>query len=267
MDSFATIIAINLAAVITMMFIGWLFSIVKRNVNVVDSLWGLGFVLIAWLTFFLAEGFLARKLLIALMVSFWGIRLSIYLTWRNWAKSEDARYGSWRTQIGKKFWYISLFKVFLLQALFMWVIALGPQYGQVAQQPGHLTWLDALGFMIWLTGFVYESLSDWQLARFKADLANRGKVMNRGLWAYSRHPNYFGEFLVWWGLFMVTLNTPLGWWTIGSPLIVTLVLLKMTGIPLTERAITNTRPGYKRYIRETNAFIPWFRQRKETRAC
>jgi len=136
------------------------------------------------------------------------------------------------------------------------------QVGQISPAPDHFVWLDGVGVLVWLVGFIFEAVGDRQLARFKADPANKGRVMDRGLWAYSRHPNYFGEFLIWWGFFLITLSTPAGWWTIVSPLIVTVVLLKMTGIPLTEDNIRKSRPAYNDYIKRTSAFIPWF-PRKE----
>lgn len=258
MHSVSTIIGWNLAAVIAMMIVGWLFSLRFRNVTVVDSLWGLGFVLIVWITFFLSEGFADRKILIAALATVWGLRLSIYLSKRNWGAGEDPRYGEWRKKSGDRFWLVSLCKVFLLQAIFLWIIALVLQFGQLAPTPDHFVWTDMAGVLVWVIGFIFEAVGDWQLARFKADPANKGRVMDRGLWAYTRHPNYFGEFLIWWGFFLITLSTPYSWWTIISPLIITAVLLKMTGIPLTENTIVKTRPGYTNYIKRTNAFVPWF---------
>ena len=248
----------NLATVAIMMVMGWLVSLAYRNVTIVDSLWGLGFVLIAWLTYFASDGFWGRKLLLAILVTLWGLRLAAYLSWRNWGKGEDPRYGGWRKKSGEGFWLVSLFKVFLLQALFLWIIALALQIGQLATTPAALTWFDLLGTIVWTTGFIFESVGDWQLAQFKSDPANKGRVMDRGLWAFTRHPNYFGEFLVWWGVFLVTLSTPGSWWTILSPFIVTAVLLKMTGIALTEKALIENRPGYRDYINRTSAFIPWW---------
>ncbi len=258
MDQLITVLCWNLAAVTGMMFVGWLLSLVYKNVTVVDSLWGLGFVLIAWISFGLTEGYVGRKILIGVITTAWGLRLSVHLTWRNWGKGEDPRYGSWRQASGERFWIISLFKVFLLQALFLCVIALAVQYSQIPSQPAHFTGFDIAGLIIWLIGFGFESVSDWQLARFKTDVANKGKVMDRGLWAYSRHPNYFGECLIWWGIFFIALSTPNSGWTIISPLVITAVLLKMTGIPLMEKTIVDTRPAYRDYIRRTPAFIPWF---------
>ncbi len=258
MEAIWTALAYNLAAAVAMMTLGWLVSLLCRNVTVVDSLWGLGFVLITWIAYALSEGFAGRNTLIAVLVSLWGLRLSIHLSARNWGKGEDPRYGEWRRKSGERFWLMSLFKVFLLQAVFLWTISLVLQIGQSAPQPDRFTWLDVLGAAVWAVGFFFEAVADWQLARFKADPANRGKVMDRGMWAYSRHPNYFGEFLIWWGLFLITLSATGSWWTVISPLIVTAVLLKMTGIPLTEENTAKTRPGYKDYVKRTSAFFPWF---------
>ena len=258
MDFMFSILGWNFAALLTMMFIGWLISLVFNNVTVVDTLWGLGFVLVAWITFFLADGYPARKWLISVLTTLWGLRLAAHLSWRNWGAGEDPRYVSWRKAAGDRFWLVSLFKVFLLQAVFLWVISLALQIGQLAPLPDHLTGLDYLGLSVWLLGFFFESVSDFQLARFKADSRNEGQVMKQGLWAYSRHPNYFGESLIWWGIFLIALATPNSWWTVMSPIVITTVLLKMTGIPLMEKSIADQRPGYIEYIKSTNAFFPWF---------
>ena len=263
MENLIFVFGLNLIAVTLMMILGWFLSLILKNVTVVDSLWGLGFVLIAWLTFFLTDGFLGRRLLIALLVTVWGLRLSIYLSRRNWGKGEDPRYGSWREKSGKHFWLVSLFKVFLLQSLFLWAISLSLQYGAASKTPAMITWLDLCGFSLWMVGFVFEAVGDWQLAAFKSNPANKGNVMDRGLWAYTRHPNYFGECLMWWGIFVIAFSTPNSWWTVLSPLIITAVLLKMTGIPLTEKTIVAHRPGYKEYIQRTPAFIPWFPKKKK----
>ncbi len=263
MEHLIFIFSLNLAAVILMMTIGWLISLVLKNVTVVDSLWGLGFVMIAWTTFFLTDGFFGRKLLIAMLVTFWGLRLSLYLTRRNWGKGEDPRYGSWREKSGKHFWIFSLFKVFLLQSIFLWAISISLQYGVASKSPEMITWLDVCGLTLWVIGFIFEAVGDWQLAAFKSNPANKGNVMDRGLWAYTRHPNYFGECLMWWGIFLIAFSAPNSGWTVLSPLIITVVLLKMTGIPLTEKTMVTHRPGYKEYIQRTNAFIPWFPKAKE----
>ncbi len=258
MDFFLNVAVWNLAAAAALMTAGWLVSLAIRNVTVVDSLWGVGFVLIAWITFGLSEGYPGRSRLVAVLTTLWGLRLCAYLTWRNWGKGEDPRYGSWRRASGDRFWIVSLFKVFWLQALFLWVISMVVQIPQVPGEPAHFTAWDAAGALLWAVGFFFEAVADAQLARFKADPGNKGRVMDRGLWRYSRHPNYFGESLIWWGLFLIALSVPGGAWTVISPAVISLVLLKMTGVALTERTIVETRPAYRDYQRRTSAFIPWF---------
>jgi steroid 5-alpha reductase family enzyme len=254
---FFMIAGTNLAAITTMMIIGWIVSLFLKKVTFVDSLWGLGFVLIAWMTFFNTDGYLLRRLLLVGLTTAWGVRLCLHLSWRNWGHGEDPRYAAWREQAGPHFWIFSLVKVFLPQAVFLWTISLGIQFGQLSSTPNHLTIYDIIGSALWGIGFFFESIADYQLAKFKVDPSNQGKVMDRGLWAYSRHPNYFGEALIWWGLFVITLSTPNSWWAIISPVIITVVLLKMTGIALMERTIVDNRPGYREYIQRTNAFFPW----------
>ena len=263
MDSTLTIYAVNFAAVALLMLAGWLVSLRGANVNVVDSLWGIGFVVIAWITYFSTSSFTYRALLLAILTTIWGLRLSIYLTRRNRGKGEDSRYGSWRRQYGDRFWIVSLFNVFLIQACFLWVIALALQYGQLASTPDRLTWLDVGGLLVWLVGFGFEAIGDRQLARFKLDPRNRGKVMNRGLWAYTRHPNYFGEMLIWWGIFIIVLSTPGSFWTIISPILITITLIKITGVALTEKIILENKSKYADYIASTSAFIPWFPKRRQ----
>ena len=258
METTFSIFSWNIFAILIIMFMGWIVSLIYKNVTIMDSIWGLGFVIISWVTFFLSDGYAVRKGLLTILVTFWGVRLVIYLTLRNWGAGEDPRYGAMREKSGERFWIVSLFKVFLLQGAFMFVISLVIQLGQISPVPKNLTWLDVAGIIIWGIGFIFETVGDWQLARFKANPANKGKVMNRGLWAYTRHPNYFGETLIWWGIFFVTLSVPGGIWTIISPIIITTVLLKMTGIPLTEASILERRPDYKTYIQNTSAFFPWF---------
>jgi steroid 5-alpha reductase family enzyme len=263
MENMIYLFILNLLAVTAMMFIGWVASLIYKNVTVVDSLWGIGFVLIGWITFATSDGYIGRKLLLALLTTAWGLRLALYLSRRNWGKGEDPRYGAWRAEYGDKFWIVSLFNVFLVQAVFMWVIALALQRGQISPQPAELTVFDILGAALWLTGFFFEAVGDWQLARFKSDPANKGKVMDRGLWAYSRHPNYFGEMLIWWGIYFIALAVPGSWWTIISPIIITVVLLKITGVTLTEKTILEKRPQYRDYIARTSAFVPWFPKKEK----
>lgn len=252
------IFLVNLGAVAVFMAAGWAVSLPLRNAAIADSLWGLGFILIAWLTFFQADGFFPRRLLLCIMATCWGMRLFFHIASRSRGKGEDPRYAAWRAQYGDRFVLVSLYRVFLVQALFLWVIAIGLQYGQIAETPARLTWLDAAGFLIWLAGFIIESVSDFQLRRFLADPANKGRIMDRGLWRYSRHPNYFGEALIWWGIFVMVLGLPLGFLTIISPLVITYTLLRLTGVTLMEQTEFSDNPDYQAYIRRTSAFVPWF---------
>jgi steroid 5-alpha reductase family enzyme len=258
-----SIFVINLAAILIFMIGVWVISLIKKDAGIVDGFWGLGFILIAWITFAFSEGYQGRKFLIVLLTTIWGLRLSIHIFWRGWGKEEDRRYQAWRANHGEKFWIVSLFTVFGLQALISWVNSLVVQVGQLSSTPARLTWLDVLGACIWLFGFIFETVGDWQLLRFKAKPQNKGKVMNRGLWAYTRHPNYFGEAVLWWGMFLITFATPNSLWTIVSPVLITGLLLKVSGVTLLERTILETRPKYKDYMQRTSAFIPWF-PKKET---
>ncbi|MDY6904337.1 MAG: DUF1295 domain-containing protein [Thermodesulfobacteriota bacterium] len=259
---FLDIALVNLMAAAGLMLTGWLISLKTRNVTIADSLWGPGFVLIAWLTFFRADGALPRQVALTLMVTLWGLRLFLHLHTRNRGKGEDPRYVQWREKHGRRFWLVSLYKVFLVQALFQWLISLGVQYGQIPDTPAGLIWLDWLGITLWGTGLIIEASADWQLARFIADPANKGQVMDRYLWRYSRHPNYFGESLTWWGIFITVLSVPWGAWTVISPMVITYTLLRLTGVTLMEETIFKDNPDYRAYIERTSAFIPWFPKKK-----
>jgi steroid 5-alpha reductase family enzyme len=258
MENYLSLFFINLAAAAVLMTAGWVISLIHNNVTIADSLWGLGFVLIAWLTFFITDGFIVRKIILTLLVTFWGLRLFIHMRTRNRGKGEDPRYAQWREKHGPNFWIISLFKVFLIQALFQWVIAFGVQFGQIPATPARLTFFDFAGIMIWTTGFIIESTADYQLSAFIKNPVNKGKIMNAGLWRFSRHPNYFGESLMWWGIFVIVLSTPWGVWTAISPLLITYTLLKITGVTLMEEMEFSDNPEYQEYVSTTRAFIPWF---------
>jgi steroid 5-alpha reductase family enzyme len=159
---------------------------------------------------------------------------------------------------------VSLFTVFGIQGILLWVISLVTQAGQMSVVPSKFIWFDALGFFVWAVGFFFEAVGDWQLTRFKANPENREKVMNQGLWAYTRHPNYFGECLIWWGLFLVTLTSLGNIWTIISPLTITILLLKVSGVTRLEKGIVETRPKYKDYVKSTSVFVPWFPKKKQS---
>jgi steroid 5-alpha reductase family enzyme len=236
----------------------WLLSLAKRDVSIVDVFWGLGFVGLTWLYYGLGPESQSRHLLVLFLVTAWGVRLALYILWRNWGHGEDRRYQAMREYRGQHFWWVSFFTIFLLQGFLIWFIAAPLLVVQMSTTPPLWTWADIIGLLLWGTGFFFESVGDWQLARFQADAANRGRVMRSGLWAYTRHPNYFGDALVWWGYFFFALSVPGGIWTIFSPLLMTFLLLKVSGVALLEQTITERRPDYREYIERTNAFIPWF---------
>ena len=264
MDAAAVLLA-TLMATAVMMVLVWLLSLAKRDVSIVDIFWGLGFVLIAHVACRVGGGYSGRKLLVTSVVTLWGLRLAVYLLWRNWGQEEDYRYRAMRKRHGERFGLVSLYMVFGLQGALMWVISLPLQVAQISPVPARLTWLEAVATLLWAVGLLFESVGDWQLARFKAEAANAGKVMNRGLWAYTRHPNYFGDALVWWAFFLIALATPWGVWTIISPLLMTFMLMRVSGVALLERKLAKTRPDYEAYRRQTNAFLPWFPRRADQR--
>jgi steroid 5-alpha reductase family enzyme len=162
-----------------------------------------------------------------------------------------------RKNHGRNFWWVSLFTVFMLQGFLLWVVSLPVQLGQWERLPTTLTWLDGVGTLIWIVGFTFEAVGDWQLARFLKNPENRGSVMNKGLWAYTRHPNYFGESLIWWGMYIITLAVPGTFWGIIGPITITFLLLKVSGVPMLED-LMREQPAYRDYIGKTSAFFPWF---------
>ena len=241
-----------------LVFLLWLVSIALKNASIVDIFWGLGFVVVAWICFFSTTGFEPRKILLTTLVTIWGLRLSIYLFWRNHGQGEDYRYQSLRARIGKNFPIISLFVVFIFQGLLIWLISLPIQATQASSEPTQFTIFDVVGIMLWFIGIFFESVGDSQLASFKSDPNNTGKVMDRGLWKYTRHPNYFGDALLWWGIFCIALSVPNGWWMVVSPIVMTTLLMKISGVALLEKTLKKTKPQYEEYVRKTNAFLPWF---------
>lgn len=265
--SFIQVYLISLAAIMAMMLVLWLVSLKLKNASIVDIFWGFGFVLAAWVYFLLTpQGFLGRKLLITLLASIWGLRLTLHIFLRNRNKPEDFRYQVWRKEHGKAWWWQSLLRVFVLQGLLMWVISIPLLAAQHATTAAHFTVFDFVGAGVWLIGFFFEAMGDLQLARFKANPANKGKVLNTGVWRYTRHPNYFGDSAQWWGYYLIALAAG-GWWVVFSPIIMTVLLLRVSGVALLEKTL-ETKPGYREYIEKTSAFIPWLprqtKQKKES---
>lgn len=243
------------AAIAAMMVAVWLVSLWRKDASIVDLIWGLGFVLIAWLTYWsrYADD-RPPSLILPCLTTVWGLRLSAYLTWRNHGKSEDFRYRAMREKWGDKFPLVSLLIVFGLQGIVMWIVSLPLQVGIAGGN--HVIWLSTTGVALWAIGLLFESVGDWQLARFKAVPENAGRVLDTGLWRYTRHPNYFGECLLWWGLFLIAVSQSSAWWIVISPVIMSFLLLRVSGVTLLEKTLQNTKPEYAEYVARTNAFWP-----------
>jgi steroid 5-alpha reductase family enzyme len=244
---------IGLAAILAAGVLTWLISLLRKDVSIVDSLWAPMFFIAALAYALSVEAPGERTTLVLALVGLWALRLSGYITWRNHGEPEDRRYQQIRANNEPGFAFKSLYIVFGLQGVLAWVISL-PLLAAIAGQ-GPLGWLDYAGVALWLIGMSFEAGGDFQLARFKADPANKGKVMDRGLWRYTRHPNYFGNACIWWGLFLIALAAG-GWWAVLAPALMTFLLLKVSGVSMLEKDIHERRPEYRAYIERTNAFIP-----------
>jgi len=248
--------ALGIAAGVIFIYMNLIFflaALLRKN-DIVDVAWGLGFVTISLTMLILYPGYDQRRLLVSLLIAIWGLRLAGYIFLRNRGKQEDFRYAAWRKQWGKHWLIRSYLQVFILQGFFMLTIAypviLYLQPG--SSQPGIL---DFLGLIIWLIGFYFEAVGDAQMMRFKADPANKGRIMDQGLWCYTRHPNYFGETAMWWGIFFITLAQPHGWIGVVSPVVISFLLLRVSGVPMLEKKYAEN-PAYREYIRRTSSFFP-----------
>jgi steroid 5-alpha reductase family enzyme len=262
--TFLEIYGLAALVILGFMTIIWLASLALRNSSIVDIFWGTGFIVANWFYFALTpDGFPARKWLISILVTVWGLRLSLYILWRNWGKDEDFRYQKWRTEAGGKWWWQSFFKVFVLQGLLMWIISAPLLSAQFSATPDKLTVLDLAAILVWAIGFFFEATGDWQMARFKANPANKDQVLRSGVWRYTRHPNYFGDATQWWAYYLVAAAASGGFWTIFSPILMTTLLLRVSGVTLLEKTLKETKPEYRDYVARTSAFVPWFPRKKE----
>ena len=246
----------GLAAVSGLMTAVWLISLPKRDASIIDIFWGPAFAVLAWFYWVAGSAGATRQLLVPILVTIWALRLAIYILWRNRGGGEDYRYAQMRQKYGRAFAPVSLVIVFWLQAVLAWLIGMPLFQVQRAAVPAGLSWLDLLGIALFAIGLFFEAVGDYQLARFKADPANRGKVMDRGLWRYTRHPNYFGDAALWWGLTCFAFATPGSAWVAFSPVLMTFLLLKVSGVALLEKGLGSTKPGYEEYVRRTSAFLP-----------
>jgi steroid 5-alpha reductase family enzyme len=231
-------------------------GLLKKDNSIVDIAWGSGFVLVGVVTFFLRPGFEARHVLIGLLVTVWGVRLAAHIYLRRRGRGEDFRYAKWRQDWGRWFVPRSFLQVFMLQGVFMLIIASPIIIVNRSLEKG-LTILDALGGLLWLVGFLFEAVGDYELKRFKQKPESKGRILTDGLWKYTRHPNYFGEATLWWGIFLIALSVPGGWVTIISPLTIGFLLLRVSGVTMLERKYAGNEE-FVSYARRTSAFIPWF---------
>ncbi len=242
-------------AIAVLMVTTWLVSVVRRDASIVDIVWGFGFVVVSWVLVASLEADRPRQFLLAALTSIWGLRLAGYLARRNLGKGEDFRYQAMRRRWGARFPVISLVTVFGLQGVIMWIVSLPLQYGSADADPG-IGPVAVMGIMVWLVGVIFETVGDAQLARFKADPANAGKVMDRGLWSLTRHPNYFGDSMVWWGIGIVAAETGSGVIGLAGPLVMMFFLMRVSGVPMLERSLMKRREGYAEYAARTSAFFP-----------
>jgi steroid 5-alpha reductase family enzyme len=252
--TFADIAVVTAASLGVAMIGMWLLSLPLRNAAVADIFWPLGFVLVAAVSA-RADGYSPRKALVGALVAVWGVRLATHLYLRNRSHGEDPRYRAMRRRWGGHFPVVSLFTVFVFQGALLWIVSLPVQVAMTSREPPNFTVLDGLGAALWVCGFVFESTGDLQLTRFKSDPTNAGNVMDRGLWRYTRHPNYFGDATLWWGLGVIALSTH-RWWALVGPFVMTVLLMRVSGVPLLERRMKRTRPDYEQYAARTSAFVP-----------
>jgi steroid 5-alpha reductase family enzyme len=259
---FATGLVVSAIAVVVMMLLTWLIALKVGRFDVVDSAWGLGFVVVAIVTFTWSSGAWsaeggndARRVLVLVLTAIWGIRLAVHIALRARGKGEDPRYAAMFAKSKYSPAVHALVFVYLTQAAVLWFISFPVQVAMY--EPAGLGWIAGLGIAVWTVGFCFEAVGDRQLQRFRDDPSSAGQVMDRGLWRYTRHPNYFGDACVWWGLYLIAAQTVPGALTILSPAVMTFTLAKGTGKPLLERSMAKRRPGYTAYVERTSGFIPW----------
>ncbi len=240
--------------VIAYMTIWFFIALAKKRNDVADVAWGPGFIVVAVISLIIAANFSHRALIVSSLVFIWGIRLSLHIGKRHIGKPEDSRYAKWRKEWGKAFLIRSFLQVFMLQGLLLFLVG-APIIVINTAPPSPIGILDILGICIWILGFTFETVSDWQLAQFLKIPSKKGEVMTTGLWRYSRHPNYFGEVTLWWGIYIIALSVPTGWLSIIGPLTISFLILKVSGIPMLEEGFRDN-PNFQQYKERTSAFFP-----------
>ncbi len=228
-------------------------SLIKKRNDIADIAWGIGFIVVAWVSFFITNSFNRPGFLVNILITIWGLRLATHIFLRSRGKGEDFRYQAWRESWGKQFLIRSYLQVFILQGFFLLVISLPIIF--VNSRVSEFTFFDLVGFIVWMIGFLFEAIGDWQLLKFTQNPANKGKIIQNGLWKYTRHPNYFGEVVLWWGIFFFALSLQSGFLLIISPLTITFLILFVSGIPMLEKKYENN-PDFAEYKKRTSAFFP-----------
>ncbi|HEY3637829.1 MAG TPA: DUF1295 domain-containing protein [Rhizomicrobium sp.] len=246
----------TLIVALLLMVLCWLVSLRLRDVSIVDTLWAPAFAIVAWTCAALVPHVAQRGWIALGLISIWAIRLGGHVLSR-WKRlgHEDYRYAEIRRKHGPNFALTSLFWIFGLQGILLWIISWPLQAAVVSTAT--LGFIDLLGTLVTLGGILMEGIADAQLTRFRAEPQNRDKVLKTGLWAWSRHPNYFGDFLIWWGMFVLAFEGGAPWWTILGPVVMSALLLRVSGVSLLEETITDRRPAYREYIQRTSSFVPW----------
>jgi len=260
------LLAVNFGVAIGAVLLMWLISIPIRDASIIDMFFGVILFAIAAVSFLSGDGAPGRKLLLIVLVGAWCLRITVHLIKRNWGHGEDPRYTKLRSWVkdDRSFYWLSLRKVFLLQGVVLWLTSFPLQVSMVYTEPAELGWPAMTGIVLWTLGFLFESIADVQLKRFRANQANRGTVLQTGLWKYSRHPNYFGELCIWWGLFLIACDNPIGILSIIGPLVYSYVVINVTGQRTLDRKLAKEKPGYREYIKTTSGLIPMPPRRKGT---
>lgn len=257
-QEFGLLLALNFGVAIASVLMLWLISIKIRDVSIIDMFFAVILMAMTTAAYLFGNGSHSRKLLMLFLVGIWALRITAYLIQRNWGHGEDVRYTKMRSWVkdDRSFVWFSLRKVFLLQGVVLWFCSFPVQMAMVYPQPAELGWAAIAGTMLWVIGFLFETVSDQQLKRFRADKSKQGTVLRSGLWKYSRHPNYFGELCVWWGIFLVACDNPIGLLTIVGPLVYSYLVINITGQRTLDKKLTKEKPGYQEYMDTTSGLIP-----------
>ena len=248
----------GLLVMLVMITLLWLLSLYLKDSSIVDIFWGFGFVVMAWYYFGLATDYAFDNLrgqVLCGLVTLWGLRLAFHIGSRNIGKPEDFRYQEFRREAGASYWWFSFFKVFLLQGIILWILS-SVFWVTVNSEIPTLGLFEYIGIGFWAVGFFFETVGDWQLTQFKKKVKEKGEILNTGLWKYTRHPNYFGDAMVWWGYFMFALGTSGGWLYFFVPIFMNFLLRFVSGVAMLEESLQASKPGYKEYMRKTSAFLP-----------